>query len=294
LVTFMSSTIFANVALMKNAIERLTAKLTDLGMRAKALQDWAGRIPVYGAAFVVGSLVAITFVVVDRESAPDFGEFEAGDERKQAFFAYFLPLIDERNEELMALRENLLELNAKRNDDAGQLSFFERRHIAKLANIYEIEDFSLDDPAGWDTLLRRVDVLPPSLALAQAANESAWGTSRFAREGNNFYGQWCYVKGCGIVPALREEEAIHEVAGFDSARESVKGYMRNLNYHPAYAKLRSIRERLRDTDEPITGLKISEGLESYSERGEAYIEELNLMIQFNDLDEHDVIINNRQ
>lgn len=292
--TFISSAIFANVTFMKNAIERLTAKLTDLGLRAKALHNRAGRVPVYGAAFVVGSLVAITFVVVGRESVPDFREFEAGDERKQAFFAYFLPLIDERNEELMALRENLLELNAKRNDDVGQLSFFERRHIVKLANIYEIKDFSLDDAAGWDTLLRRVDVLPPSLALAQAANESAWGTSRFATEGNNFYGQWCYVKGCGIVPALRDEEAVHEVAGFDSARESVEGYMRNLNYHTAYAQLRSIRERLRDRDEPITGLKIAKGLEAYSERGEAYIEELSSIIRFNDLDEHDAIINNRQ
>jgi len=279
---------------MKNAIKRLTAKLTDLRLRAKALQNRVGRVPVYGAAFVVGSLVAITFVVIGRESAPDFREFEAGDERKQAFFAYFLPLIDERNEELMALRENLLELNAKRNDDVGQLSFFERRHITTLANIYEIKDFSLDDPAGWDTLLRRVDVLPPSLALAQAANESAWGTSRFAREGNNFYGQWCYVKGCGIVPALRDEEAVHEVAGFDSARESVEGYMRNLNYRSAYAQLRSIRESLRDRDEPITGLKVAKGLQAYSERGEAYIEELSLMIRFNDLDEHDAVINNRQ
>ncbi|MFT4886866.1 MAG: Bax protein [Pseudohongiellaceae bacterium] len=279
---------------MKNALERLTAKLNPLGLRAKAWQLQAGRVPVYSGAFVVGSLVAIIFVVVGRESAPDFREFEAGDERKQAFFSYFLPLIDGRNEELMALRENLLELNVKRSDNTGQLSFFERRQVAELANIYEIEGFSLEEPADWDTLLRRVDVVPPSLALAQAANESAWGTSRFAREGNNFYGQWCYIKGCGVVPAARNDGAVHEVAGFESAKESVKGYMRNLNYHPAYAELRLIRERLRDSDEPITGLKIAEGLESYSERGEAYIEELGSMIRFNDLDEYDASINNRQ
>ncbi|MFT6092641.1 MAG: Bax protein [Pseudohongiellaceae bacterium] len=84
------------------------------------------------------------------------------------------------------------------------------------------------------------------------------------------------------------------MAGFGSAKESVKGYMRNLNYHPAYAELRSIRQRLRDRNEAVTGLKIAVGLESYSERGEAYIEELDSMIRFNDIDEYDASINNRQ
>lgn len=268
---------------MKTYIKRLTAKTTDLVLRAKASQVQAGRVPLYGAAFVAGSLVVIALVLIGRGSAPDFREFEAGTERKQAFISYFLPLIEERNEELMALREELRELG----DERSQLSFFERRQITKLANIYEIEEFSLDDPADWDILLRRVDVVPPSLALAQAAKESAWGTSRFAREGNNFYGQWCFIEGCGVVPAKREDGAIHEVAGFDSARESVERYMHNLNYHPAYAELRSIRASLREREESVTGLKIAAGLGSYSEQGEVYIEEVRSMIRFNGLDEHD-------
>lgn len=242
------------------------------------------------AASAAGSLVVITLVLLGRESAPDFSEFEAGAERKQAFFSYFLPLIEERNGELMVLREELLELSDKRSE----LSFFKRRKIIELADIYDIEEFSLDKPADWDLLLRRVDVVPPSLALAQAAKESGWGTSRFAIEGNNFYGQWCFVEDCGVVPvvpAVREEGAVHEVAGFDSAKESVEGYIHNLNYHPAYTELRSIRANLREQEEPVTGLKVAAGLESYSERGEAYIEELRSMILFNDLHEHDAILN---
>lgn len=272
---------------MKTTIERLTTKATTWALRAKSCQVWSPRIRLYGTAFVAGALVVGALVLLGRESAPDFRELEAGTERKQAFFSYFLPLIEGRNEELVVLREELLELNDKRSD----LSFFERRKLAKLADTYDIEGFSLDDPAEWDLLLRRVDVVPPSLALAQAANESAWGTSRFAIEGNNFYGQWCFVEDCGVVPAAREEGAVHEVAGFDSAKESVEGYIHNLNYHPAYTGLRSIRANLREQEEPITGLKVAAGLESYSERGEAYIEELRSMIRFNGLNEHDAILN---
>jgi Bax protein len=279
--------ILANVNSMKKTIERLTTKISDLTLRVKASQLKAGKATLYWAGITVGSLVIVTLVLIDTESPPDFREFEAGAERKQAFFSYFLPLIDERNDELLVLREELKELS----DERDKLSFFERRQVAELASTYNVEDFSLNDPAVWNTLLRRIDVVPPSLALAQAANESAWGTSRFAREGNNFYGQWCFIEGCGVVPSAREDGANHEVAGFDSAKESVEGYMHNLNYHPAYKLLRSIRAGLREREESITGLEVVAGLESYSERGEAYIEELSSMIRFNSLDEHDAMIN---
>ena len=263
---------------MKTYIERLSTKAAQI----KAL-----RLRHYAAAFVVGTLVVVTLALIGRESAPDFSEFEVGDERKEAFFSYFLPLIEERNEELMVLREELQLLS----DNRTQLSFFERRQVADLADIYEIDAFSLDSPTDWDILLRRVDVVPPSLALAQAAKESAWGTSRFAIEGNNFFGQWCFVEGCGVVPNARNDGAVHEVRGFDSARESVERYMHNLNYHPAYTELRSIRAGLRERDESVTGLKVAAGLESYSERGNVYIEELRSMIRLNGLSEYDVSIN---
>jgi Bax protein len=94
-----------------------------------------------------------------------------------------------------------------------------------------------------------------------------------------------------VVPAARDDGAIHEVAGFASARESVEGYIHNLNYHPAYNELRSIRADLRERQEPVTGLKVAAGLESYSERGDAYIEELSSMIRFNELHEYDSTIN---
>lgn len=216
-------------------------------------------------------------------SAPDFTSYSAGEERKEAFFSYFLPLIEEENEELLALRQDLLELQ----EDGEDLSFFQRRKVNALAEEYEVEDFDPADSSDWDILIRRIDLVPPSLALAQAANESAWGTSRFAQQGNNFYGQWCFVEGCGIVPAQRPEGASHEVADFSSPQESVERYIHNLNHHPAYTGLREKRELLRAQDNPVTGLSLVSELESYSERGDDYIQELAAMIRFNELNQLD-------
>lgn len=217
------------------------------------------------------------------EPLPDFALFEDTDARKDAFFGYFLPLVEMRNEEILELRADLLRLR----DNISELSGRQQRQINRLAEDYEIAGFDINEPGDWDTLLRRVDVVPPSLALAQAAKESGWGLSRFAQEGNNFFGHWCYVEGCGLVPESRPAGARHEVAAFDSPEQSVERYIRNLNSHDAYRDLRAMRSRLRANEELITGLELSEGLLRYSQRGQAYIRELQSMIRFNELDELD-------
>jgi Bax protein len=139
------------------------------------------------------------------------------------------------------------------------------------------------DKAYLQRLLWRVDVIPPSLVLAQAASESAWGTSRFAQDGNNFFGQWCFKRGCGFVPASRRPTANHEVKSFASIEDAVHAYFMNLNTYPSYQYLRVIRQQLRNKEQPIDGISLSEGLGSYSERGDAYIKELRTMIYKNDL-----------
>ena len=268
---------------MRRFIETLSAKIRGFALGFDASRDHADKAPLLAAVAGGFCLLALVLLMRGGASSPDFSDYAAGDERKDAFFSYLLPLVEEHNAELSSLREEVLALSAEKS----QLSFFEKRSVNALATTYEIEDFSLESDADWEILLRRIDIVPPSLALAQAANESAWGTSRFAREGNNYFGQWCYVQGCGIVPDARDAGATHEVAGFDSARESVEKYMHNLNCHPAYTELRQIRAQLRARNKPITGLDIAPGLGSYSERGEAYIEELSSMIRFNDLDQLD-------
>ena len=119
--------------------------------------------------------------------------------------------------------------------------------------------------------------------LTQAAMESAWGTSRFAREGNNLFGQWCYQPGCGIVPKRRREGQVHEVASFDVVDAAVASYLRNINSHRAYADLRAARADLRAANQPVTGNAMANHLLRYSERGLDYVEEIQSMIRVNKL-----------
>ncbi len=222
------------------------------------------------------------------QSPPDFEDYDAGTERKTAFFSYFLPLINEKNKEIAATRKTLLIWRNNRND----IGWWDSRKLADLATLYRVKNFNLDNDDSWKTLLMHVDVLPPSLVLAQAANESAWGTSRFAKLGNNYFGQWCFEHGCGLVPKKRDSGKAHEVAAFSSPQDSLESYMQNLNSHPAYLELRNIRTQLRTEKQTIAGYALAAGLINYSERGEEYIEELRNMIKFNKLSKHDKSINN--
>jgi Bax protein len=126
--------------------------------------------------------------------------------------------------------------------------------------------------------MRRVDIIPVELALIQAAKESGWGASRFARMGYNMYGQRCFKKGCGIVPNDRAEDKVFEVVKFKSVRDSVRSYMHNLNISHAYHDLRTMRFALRENEKVPDGYSLIPGLPLYSERRDAYLVELQDMI----------------
>lgn len=227
------------------------------------------------------AIAAVLLVVSFRpRPLPDFDAIEDIPARKQAFFEYLAPIVRAENERVREQRRRLLEiLDAAAAGDAP--GWLDRRWLEKLSAEYEVE-WNADRPlAGAETLSRRVDVVPVALALVQAATESGWGRSRFATEANNLFGHWCYEPGCGIVPARRNRDAAHEVAAFESVRESVARYLHNLNTHAAYLPLRMIRERLRAADRRLTAMALAEGLERYSERREAYVEEIKTVIRVN-------------
>ncbi|XOV81155.1 MAG: glucosaminidase domain-containing protein [Aestuariibacter sp.] len=230
---------------------------------------------IFGLLAAVLLAVGIWFAFFARVPAPDFSQYPAGPERKDAFFSYFEPIVTEVNQELLDDRKRVEEICETETSVESTLN--------NLAQKYRIDDTDLEDESMCDLLLRRADIIPPSLALAQAANESAWGTSRFAQQGNNFFGQWCFEAGCGLVPKNRDEDKAHEVATFHSPSDSVKSYMLNLNGHDAYKRLRLIRENLRENGEDITGITLSSGLNKYSERGAEYGQELRSMIRYNEL-----------
>ncbi|RFF29814.1 glucosaminidase domain-containing protein [Wenzhouxiangella sediminis] len=214
------------------------------------------------------------------ETLPDFNAFERVEERKQAFFGFLAPIVVSENERVLEQRRQLLEI-APRVADGERLPFLDRRWMKNLAAEYELAWPGESREETLALLLRRVDTVPAPLALVQAAKESGWGRSRFARQGNNLFGHWCYARGCGIVPSRRNTDAAHEVAAFDSVRESVRRYINNLNTHPSYLPLRRIRLDEREAGRRPQALSLADGLIRYSERREAYVEEIKQIIRAN-------------
>lgn len=216
---------------------------------------------------------------------------------KTRFVDQLLPLIEAQNQKILADRQRAQSLLAQELwTDSWLLDQLElyRTEVPEglVATLRQgIEDVSAADHAhlleAGERLMLKLDVVPPSLALAQSANESAWGRSRFASEGNNYFGQWCFSEGCGIVPTGRPEGETYEVRSFDSVADSVRGYILNLNRHWAYERLRALRAQQRRLGEQITGVHLAGGLERYSARGFDYIDELRSMIWVNDFDKLD-------
>ncbi|MBE0575012.1 MAG: glucosaminidase domain-containing protein [Desulfuromonadales bacterium] len=201
--------------------------------------------------------------------------------KKRTFFMGLLPMVLLANQEIEQEREEILLIFERHS--TGTLSFDDRQRLEAIANRYGLRGHMLNDHRMRSRLLRRVDTLPPALVLAQAANESAWGTSKFAQRGNNFFGEWTFRPGTGIVPEDRPPGEIYEVRKFSSIYESIRSYMNNLNSNGAYRKLRDIRERLRQAEQPVTGIALTTGLLKYSQRGEDYIVEIQAMIRQNRL-----------
>ena len=205
--------------------------------------------------------------------------FPAGDERKQAFIQFLKPIINEVNQSLLQDRQKLIRLR-----DKAKLNIREQRWLKHIAQQYSDNTFDLNNENHWLELINKVDLIPESLVIAQGAKESGWGSSRFAQKGNNYFGQWCYTKGCGLIPKNRNHGAIHEVAKYDTVKQSALSYINNLNNHPAYKDLRDIRRQLRIVGKQITGHQLAKGLQKYSERGDVYIKEIQALIRSNKLD----------
>lgn len=197
--------------------------------------------------------------------------------KKSLFFRLMAPIILMANENILSEREIV------------KHSALDSPELKKIALKYRLikNDKSVITTSMRDTLLKQVDILPPSLALAQAAEESGWGTSRFAKEGNAFFGQWDF-SGNGMKPKQqRKELGNYGVARFDSPLDSVEAYMLNINTGNAYNNLRAVRAKIRANNKKINGLELAGTLGKYSERGQDYIDGLREMIRYNNLQQVD-------
>lgn len=219
---------------------------------------------------IIFSLTECTNIKKVTASDLDMRNITDVNDKKKRFFDFMRPIINDENAKVLALREQLVV--AKNNNN-------NKSFVAETAKSYSIE--WEEDEQDWNKLLGRVDAISLELALAQSANESAWGQSRFAQKGNNFFGQWCYKEGCGIIPKKRSKGTRHEVARFNSVDDSVRSYVKNINTGSVYAPLRKIRKNNRAAGKKPDARAQAGGLIKYSERREEYVKEIQAMIRAN-------------
>lgn len=219
----------------------------------------------------------------------DIGDIAETSLRKALFFKSVLPLVLQVNEGILEQRARLQHIKRLLQTGAKP-SAANRLWLAMMSERYKVKR---DDITA---LLHKVDVVPPSLALAQAAKESGWGMSRFAREGNALFGQWTWEK-AGLVPDGRDAGKQHKIRSFPTILDSVEAYIHNLNTHRAYREYRTLRGDLRNQGKPLDGRLLAGELLRYSELGVEYVNSIRSMISHNKLRRFDGVrlnINNDQ
>jgi len=204
--------------------------------------------------------------------------------KKRVFFRLLGPLILHANELIQADRQQLESIVATLRSGES-ISTREETFIRETAVAYKVAkgegDVDITDRALQDELIRRVDTLPPSLVLAQTAEESGWGTSRFAAEGNALFGMWTWGDK-GIRPQQqRSEHGDHKIASYETPMHSVIAYIQNLNTHRSYETLRARRAELRSSGAKVTGWELAKTLTKYSERGQDYVDSLHALMKTN-------------
>ena len=195
--------------------------------------------------------------------------------RKEFFIQIILPLIIKENNNIKLDRKTLFNIINKSNNTISEINWLEKKYKQ-----YGIKSKDLS------TLKIRMDEIPVSLAIAQAAKETGWGTSRFAQEGNALFGQWTW-SGEGLKPKEAEEDAGHKVMKFNVLQASVRAYQRNLNTHSTYKEFRKARAEFRDLNKPLDSIELSKYLNKYAETGNQYVEVLQKIIKQNKLQDFD-------
>ncbi len=197
--------------------------------------------------------------------------------KKETFIKIVLPLVVAENEKILDDREKLKTLIGKKFTTDTEKQWLRQKLLE-----YKVKRSNLEE------LMFRMDMIPVSIALAQAAKESGWGTSRFALEGNAIFGQWTW-DGQGIAPLKRDGDKNHKILKFPILRASVKAYKNNLNTHKSYLKFREKRSQLRNKNKSITGLALTNTLKNYAQTGSEYTKILNQIITQNRLSDFELV-----
>ncbi|KAA9130303.1 hypothetical protein F3N42_13270 [Marinihelvus fidelis] len=275
-------------SLLEKEIIVLPADQTGLDWLDSA-EAWGGldEAPSLGVPYLLFTAVGERWETMSNEMTVQ--------RKKQIFYRFMLPLVLHANKMVRERRARVLDLQAGLADGRSltpeDIEFLRQGLVElRIAGDDDVADLSISTPelGAWlDQVLVRLDEIPAGLALGQAAYESGYGTSRFAIQGNALFGQWTYG-GEGIKPEeQRTSLGDHRIASFEWPFDSVRGYFMNLMSHPSYADFRRLRAQQRAAGEPLDSLVLADGLLKYSERGQAYVDDLKGIISHNGLDEAD-------
>jgi len=197
--------------------------------------------------------------------------------KKETFIKIILPLIVAENERILDDRYKLKNITSRKITTDDEKQWLRQKFLE-----YKVKKGSIED------LTTKMDIIPASIAIAQAAKESGWGTSRFALEGNAIFGQWTW-NGKGIAPLDRDKTKNHKILRFPILRASVKAYTKNLNTHKSYQKFRLKRKSLRAENKKIIGLELTKTLDNYAETGSEYTKILDQIIRQNRLMDYEPV-----
>lgn len=209
----------------------------------------------------------------------DFKHIKDIDKKKKLFIHFMLPLIIEEQQRIKQKRElaQLMLNNTTELTEANTINWFNR-----LTKEYNIKN-TLSFAEKKRLLFNRLDGLPASLILAQAAIESGWGTSRFAIEGNSLFGEWTYNKKNSLTPKQRDTGKSHQIKAFPTLQASIHSYMRNINRNHAYRELRAMRTEMRLNNQQLDPLTLATGLHRYSQKGGEYVKMVQALLNSSEL-----------
>ena len=205
----------------------------------------------------------------------DLKKIKSTQKKKDTFIKIVMPLILDENSKILEDRKKLFKILGKQSNSRGEKVWLKRRFKDYRIKKEDIAELKL-----------RMDIIPTSLAIAQAAKESGWGTSRFALEGNAMFGQWTWGED-GIEPKEKKTNQDHKILKFPMLRSSVKAYMSNLNTHRGYKEFRETRAELRSKNKTMSGLDLVNYLYNYAQTGSEYVKVLKKIIKQNELTDFD-------
>ena len=219
-------------------------------------------------------------LVIFSSLPQDFMDIQPIIERKRLFINTLIPIIYSENLQILNDRKKILDWWRESDGENFSRDFWPQ-WLFELSEKYGSSDSNLGN------LLVRVDIIPISLALAQSAIESGWGTSRYSREGNAVFGQYTFDESKGLKPKDRNENDEFFIKKFSNLSESVRSYLKNINTHLAYADFREERKKLRMSGENLSGYKLVNFLKDYSERRESYIRDVKEIMNSNNFQKYD-------